>query len=157
MSIETNKTYIDRITNDLLSKKVTQINSNSLKLAVYIISKAGEASSLFIVGENSYQLCQEVGATTNKSCVYEDIYYDNKIYPKELNKSSIKEKRRLEKLVMTGGDGLVFCDALPKELRIHVKNKEDVKRVINIGDIINQKELIRVVGELGYSRVDTTR
>jgi len=157
MSAETNKTHIDRIAKELLSKKATQFNSNSLKVVVYIISKAGEISSLFIIGDNSYQLCQEVGAITNKSCTYEDVYYDNKIYPKELNKSSIKEKRRLEKLVRSGGRGLVFCDALPKELHIHVKNKDDLKKEIKLGDKINKEEFITMVAKMGYSRVDTTR
>jgi len=157
MSAETNKTYIDRIAKELLSKKATQINSNSLKVAVYIISKAGEISSLFIIGDNSYQLCQEVGAITNKSCTYEDVYYDNKIYPKELNKSSIKEKRRLEKIVRSGARGLVFCDALPKEIHIDVKNRVDVKKEIKIGDKINKEVFVKVVEELGYLRVDTTR
>jgi len=157
MSAETNKTHIDRIAKELLSKKTTRINSNSLKVAVYIISKAGGISSLFIVGDNSYQLCQEVGAITNKSCTYEDVYYDNKIYPKELNKSSIKEKRRLEKIVRSGARGLVFCDALPKEIHIDVKNRVDVKKEIKIGDKINKEVFVKVVEELGYLRVDTTR
>ena len=51
---------IAKTTRSLLSDKNTNILTNSEKVAGYIISEAGKTSSLFVVGNNSYQIYKEV-------------------------------------------------------------------------------------------------
>ena len=157
MSATVNKKDIRRATKELLSKTTTSISSNSLKLIVYIITKASDASNLFVIGDNSYQFYKEVATITNKRCVYEDLFYNNRIYPQELNKSSERESRRVEQQAVAGVSGLVFCEDMPSKMRIHVKNKTGVEKEIKLGDKMSKKTLIADVVGLGYVQVDTTR
>ena len=157
MTAEINKKDIEGATKELLSQTTTSISSNSLKLTVYIISEASNASSLFVIGDNSYQLYKEVALLTNKRCVYEDLFYDNKIYPVELNKNSERESWRVEQQVATGKDELVFCEEIPNKMNTHVKKSTGAEKEIRLGDKINKSKLIADIIELGYSKVDTTR
>ena len=157
MTAEVNKKDIEGATKELLSQTTTSISSNSLKLTVYIISEASNVSSLFVIGDNSYQLYKEVAQLTNKRCVYEDLFYDNKIYPVELNKNSERESWQAEQRVAVSKDELVFCDEIPSKMSTHVKNRTRVEKEIRLGDKINKSKLIADIIELGYSKVDTTR
>ena len=151
------KKDIGGATKELLSQTRTSISSNSLKLTVYIISEASSASNLFIIGDNSYQLYKEVALLTNKRCVYEDLFYDNKVYPVELNKNSEKENWRAEQLVVASNNELVFCDEIPSKMSTHVKNSIGAEKEIRLGDRINKTKLISDIIGLGYVQVDTTR
>ena len=157
MTVAVSKKDIAGATKELLSKTRTSISSNSLKLTVYIISEASNASSLFVIGDNSYQLYKEVELLTNKRCVYEDLFYDNKIYPVELNKNSEKESWRTEQPLEARKDELVFCDEIPSKISTHVKNSTGAEKEIRLGDRINKTKLISDIIGLGYVQVDTTR
>ena len=157
MTVAVNKKDIGVATKELLTQTTTSVSSNSLKLTVYIISEASNASSLFVIGDNSYQLYKEVELLTNKRCVYEDLFYDNKIYPVELNKNSEKESWRTEQPLEARKDELVFCDEIPSKISTHVKNSTGAEKEIRLGDRINKTKLISDIIGLGYVQVDTTR
>ena len=132
MTVAVNKKDIGVATKELLTQTTTSVSSNSLKLTVYIISEASNASSLFVIGDNSYQLYKEVALLTNKRCVYEDLFYDNKVYPVELNKNSERESWRVEQQVATGKDELVFCEEIPNKMNTHVKKSTGAEKEIRL-------------------------
>ena len=106
--IKANK--IRSLFDDIKTKKKTSITSNSIKLIAYSVSCLGDGCGLFVVGNNSYQLDKEVALITSKKCLYIDTLYEAALYPRELNKNSVKEIKRTEQQIEGGGVGMFFCE-----------------------------------------------
>ena len=148
---------IAKTTRSLLSDKNTNISTNSEKVAGYIISEAGKTSSLFVVGNNSYQIYKEVEAMSDKMCVYEDAYHDENVYPLELNRNSEDQRKKVENQIASGSEGVLFCSHISKKIKVHVEKAGPGVRTIRVGEKTNKKDVVESAKLLGYEKVETTR
>ena len=148
---------LKRFFEDIQAKNKTGITSNSIKIITYAITCLSDSCGLFIVGNNSYQLYKEVGLITKKKCLYIDTLYETEIYPKELNKGSIKETKKIEQRVGGGDVEMFFCEDNPGKRKVHVKNKSKKRIRIKKGEEISKKSFMNKAFDMGYENTDTTR
>ena len=133
MTVTVSKKDIEGVTKELLSQTRTSISSNSLKLTVYIISEASRDSSLFVIGDNSYQLYKEVALLTNKRLSLKA--YNSKLISKkkheELNRQAAEVVRLVELCNTTINKedaNAVLKDLNEPTIKQSTKLKEIIKR-----------------------------